>query len=331
MTRICTSILALGLWAAVGNLVVASIDDYSFFDQTPTSPIIAGDYQRYVSLLGNGADLSLWYENRTTGNIDVRTSTSGYTGFGGPTATTGLTGLAHPRIFSDGAGGYVGFFQNASLAPPNGIQRMTSLNGVDWSGALQIVIDDSANTSNLWGVAGYFENVSGSTDVLYYTQGTGAVEDLYRATATDGQHFTNQGVAFVNPGPVGTTGFGVSVGSQVLYDPILQQYLLLWAGESTVVNIGYATSADGVTFAQQGSAILNSAGHSDLQEVSFVLNGTSMVGVYTGDFNSSSNNHIGAFTGTVNAEPGALFIWSGLGAVGLALAWRRRKQVASTG
>jgi hypothetical protein len=307
MNRFYASVLTAVLMAASAGPAWAVV--YTFTDQTPTTPIISGDYQRYVSLLGDGTNLALWYENRTTGGIDMRTSTTGYTGFGSPTATSGLSGLSgHPRIYGS-AGAYTGFFwQGNSSLPPNGIARLTSTDGLSWGDASQISVSGSLYpTSNIWGVVGYFENVSGATDVLYYTQATGANENVYRATATDGVHFTYQNTAFLNPGGA-DWGAGVSVDSQICYDAASSQYLLIWSGESTVGNIGYATSSDGVSFTNLGTVIATGTGHSDLQESSFVINGSSIVGVYTGDFSGVSSNHIGAFTGAVVPEPGTLVL-----------------------
>ncbi len=143
---------------------------------------------------------------------------------------------------------------------------------------------------------GLFENLNGTTDVMYFTQAIGANEQVYRATATNGIDFTYTGVAFVNPG-VSPYGAGVSVGSQVVFDAVNSQYLLIWSGESTVGNVGYATSADGVTFANQGTVIASDASHNDLQESSFVINnGSGLLGLYTGDFLPATANAIGAFT-----------------------------------
>ena len=322
MTKLYASVLTVALMAAWTGLACA---EYSFTDQTPTSPIIGGDYQRYVTMLGDGTNLALWYENRTTGGIDLRTSAAGYTGFGSPTATTGLTGLSHPRVYNGTGGGYTGFFWDTTQLPPNGIKRLTSTDGVTWGNTTQIVVNGSPYpTQDIWGVVGYFENVSGTTtDVLYFTQATGANENVYRATATDGVNFTYQNMAFVNPGG-SDWGAGVSVGSQVCYDSVSGKYLLIWSGESTVGNIGYATSSDGVSFTNAGTVIANGSGHSDLQESSFIINGASILGVYTGDYGGNSDNHIGAFTGSV-PEPGTLMllITAALGA--MAYAWRRRQ------
>lgn len=319
MTKLCASVLTVALMAAWTGLACA---EYSFTDQAPTSPIIGGDYQRYVSLLGDGTNLSLWYENRTTGGIDLRTSATGYTGFGSPTATTGLSGLSHPRIYGNGSGGYTGFLWDTTQLPPNGIKRLTSADGVSWGNTTQITVGSSAfPTANIWGVVGYFENVAGATDVLYYTQATGANENIYRATATDGTNFTYQNVAFVNPGGA-TWGAGVSVGSQICHDSVTGKYLLVWSGESTVGNIGFATSSDGVSFANVGTVIVNGSGHADLQESSFVMNGLSIQGVYTGDFAGVSSNHIGAFSGSV-PEPGTLALAVTAGLSAMAYAWRR--------
>lgn len=309
------TVLVLGMLAEPG------LAAYLFTDQTPAAPLISGDYQRYVSLVGDGTNLGLWYENRTTGGIEMRTSASGYTGFGSPTATSGLTGLNHPRIYSAAGGGYVGFFMDATQSPPNGINRLTSTDGVTWGSADQVLITGSPGGSNIWGVVSYFENLSGITDVLYYTQGVGGSEYVFRATATDGLNFTHQGTAFVNPGSVGLYGAGISAGSQVLYDSLAGQYLLIWSGESIVANIGYATSSDGLSFTNQGTVVAKGVTHDDLQEASFVVNGASIVGVYTADYwPGSSNNHIGAFTGT--PEPATISL---LALGGLALLWRRRR------
>ena len=298
-----------------------------FADQTPAAPLIAGAYQRYVSLLGDGTNLALWCENRTAGNIELRTSSSGYTGFGAPVTTSGLAALAHPRVYSDGGTGYVGLFWDTSQSPPNGIVRLASADGVSWAGTAQVTIANSPfPTSKIWGVVGYFTDVAGDTDVLYYTEGTGANEQLYRATATDGLSFTHQGTAFTNPATPGL-GTGVGVGSQVIYDAAHGEYALLWCGESTTEGIGYATSTDGLTFSQQAIAIPSGPGHTDLEETSFVVNGAQVVGVYTGDFGGDSSNHIGAYTtgsgGEAIPEPATLCL---LAAGSMALAWRRRKR-----
>jgi hypothetical protein len=299
---------------------------HTFVDQTPAAPIIAGDYQRYPTLVGDGTNLALWYENRSAGVIEMRSSSSGYGGFGSATATSGLAGLAHPKVYGGGGGGYVGLFWDSLQSPPNGIQRLTSADGVTWSGATAITIAGSPFPGNsIWGAVGYFEDVSGSTDVLYYTQGTGANEQLYRATATDGVNFTHQGTAFTNPTGPGL-GAGVSVGSQVVHDAGAGEYLLIWCGESSTENISFATSADGVTFTQQGTVILDDAGHTDLEETALVIGPGGIVGVYTADFGGDSTNHIGAYTsGGVVPEPVTLL---GLlaGAAGLGRYLRRRGQ-----
>jgi len=326
--RRCAIVAAMPLLLVLASLANA---EYTFSDQTPTAPILAGDYQRYVTLLGDGTNLALWYENRTQGTIEMRTSAAGYTGFGSAQTTTGLSGLSHPRVFSDGGTGYLGYFWDSAQSPPNGVKRLTSTDGLSWSSAAQITIANSPfPSSKIWGVQGCFENLSGDTDVLYYTEGTGANEQLYRATATDGVNFTHQGTAFVNPCSPGL-GIGVGAGSQVCYDPGESQYLLVWCGESVTDNIAYATSADGLSFTQQGSVILENSGHDDLEEVSFVLNGSELVGLYTADFAGDSNNHIGAFTGSASAvipEPATVVVWLLGGAVLLCCAagrkWRRR-------
>jgi hypothetical protein len=292
-----------------------------FTDQTPTTPIVSGAYQRYVSLLGDGTNLELWYENRSTSTIERRISSTGYTGFGAATATTGLSGLAHPRIYGDGGGGYVGFFWDSTESAPKGIKRLTSADGLSWTGSTDVTIAGSPGTSSIWGVCGYFDDASGTTDVLYYTQGTGGVENLYRATATDGVSFTHQGLAFQNPG--GDYGAGVSVGSQVLCDGHTGGYMLLWTAEAITKHISHASSSDGgLTFTNQQAVVLDSTGHTDLEETSFVLNGDDLVGVYTGDFGGDSENHIGAYTAThLVPEPGGLAVLA-LGLVGVA----RRKR-----
>jgi len=314
--------LAAMLAAWAGAAAVAAGAGYAFTDRTPDSPAVAGDYQRYVTITGDGTNLSLWYENRSAGTIEMRTSTTGYAGFGTPVTATGLSGLAHPKIYGGGGGGgCVGFFWDSAQTAPNGIKRLTSSDGVNWSGATQVTVAGAPYTTQIWGVVGYFEDVSGDTDVLYYTQGTGANEKVYRATATDGVSFAHQGTAFENPGTTGC-GAGVSVGSQVLYEPNEGQYLLIWCGESTTANIGYATSSDGVSFAHHGEVVLETAAHDDLEETSFVINGADLVGVYTADFGGDSSNHIGAYTGVV-PEPATmgLIVFGGA----LALAGRRRK------
>ena len=316
MRRAAVGVMATMMWVAL--LPGLARAGYVFTDQTPTTPVLTGAYQRYPTLLGDGTTLELWYENRTTSNIEMRTSTTGYAGFGSAAATSGLAGLGHPRIYGGGSGGggYVGFFWDSVQSPPSGIKRLTSSDGVSWGVSTDVSIAGSPGTSSIWGVCGYFEDVSGTTDVLYYTQGTGGVEHVHRATATDGIHFTHQGTAFQNPG--GNYGAGVSVGSQVVYDANNGDYMLIWCAEAITHHIGYAASIDGgLTFSNQGTVVLDSAGHTDLEETAFVLNGAQLVGLYTGDFAGDSSNHIGAYTGEYTVpEPGLLGLlaagWFGL-------------------
>jgi len=320
--RAVLSLLAsAAVWGAIGARPAAA--QWVFCDQTPSTPLLVGAYQRYVTMAGDGTNLALWNENRTSGTIEMRTSSSGYTGFGAPTLTTGLAGLAHPKIYG-GGGGYTGLFWDSTQVAPNGIVRLTSTDGLAWSNSTQVTIANSPYlTSKIWGAVGYFENIAGDTDVLYYTQGTGANEQLYRATATDGVQFTHQGTAFVNPASPGL-GTGISCGSQVRYDPILGEFMLLWCGESSTEDINYAASADGLSFTYQGTVVLDTgtAGHTDLEETSFVLNGPSLVGVYTADFGGDSSNHIGAYTGVLIPEPVTVGL---LGCGALALRRRRRR------
>ena len=304
--RIQIVVLCMLLTALVPPTLAAAAADYEFQDTTPTTPILSptapSTAMRYPTVVGDGLNLALWYEDRSASPtvIKMRTSTTGYTGFGAATTTTGLTGLGHPRIYADGAGGFVGYFWDTSQVPPNGLKRLTSPDGVAWQDSTDISIASSPFPGEkIWGVVGYFENVTGSTDVLYFTQATGANEQLYRATATDGVSFTYTGRAFQNSGAF-STGTGVIVGSQIVFDTLQNQYTLIYTGSTPSGALGYASSSDGITFTQQEVVLPVNANHTLFKETAFLINGGLLMGFYTGTFAGVTGTSLGVY---ISADP----------------------------
>jgi hypothetical protein len=359
MRRVPTAALStLGLVVAMATQACGAVwTEYS------SNPVYDPGKAYYPTIVKDGGTYKMWSDG--TSGLQMATSADGIN-WSTQGIATGLTAAKHSLVEKIGTEYRMWYWPGLSYGIGD-IRTATSTDGLTWSNDQALtqvgktVINNTYATNwnrGSYGAADVIYNPSGSSTivlpvdeasvwankyVMYYDGTPGNKESLGLAVSNDGLNWQGydpdgDGISspvFTGSGVSGDWDSGYSSRATVVRvnDDL---YEMWYSGGTTTVDygIGYATSADGITWTRDASNPIfdknDGVAWRNSRTYTPVVIGNEMW--FTG-VSSSSRYSIGYATsknGDLDTvpEPSTFVIWSCLGGLGTIVGWRRRKRTA---